>query len=162
MTETHLSQATMKSAALTFRIGGRAMNREVRSLFSAPAPLSIGSTWAGTWSGVATISDWPSTKLEIPWPQDHWESARVLVSRHWIGQIPVVIGGFYGYSQGPTWPKSKQLSDSLLATMSQDIVIGMQGIRIILLNFINPGESMRERCKKAFYFLSMPVKVHDT
>ena len=141
MTETQLSSTTMRTTAGILRADGRKMNRAVRPLFSAPAPLRVGSQWAGTWSGVATIADFPSARLELPWPTDHWQCARTLVTRHWIGKTPVVIGGFYGYAQGPTWPRSKQLSDALLITLTQEVIIGMQGIRIIQGDFnYEPGE----------------------
>eukprot|EP00438_Fugacium_kawagutii_P008056 Skav223965 [mRNA] locus=scaffold3540:263869:268707:+ [translate_table: standard] len=146
MAETQLSSTTMVTSAGILRSEGASQNRAVRPLFSAPAPLRSNSTWAGSWCGVATVADWPSTTLNLPWPQDHWNSARVLVSRHWVGQVPVVIGGFYGYSQGPTWPQSRRLNDSLLETMTQEIVIGMQGIRIIQGDFnYNPGELTQQQ-----------------
>eukprot|EP00438_Fugacium_kawagutii_P025911 Skav228848 [mRNA] locus=scaffold4472:1077:5912:+ [translate_table: standard] len=146
MAETQLSTQSMRPSAGRFRAGGRNMNRAVRPLFSAGAPLRTGSSWAGSWSGVATIADWPSARLNLVWPQEHWSSARVLVSRHWIGQYPIVIGGFYGFAQGPTWPQSRKLSDSLLETMTTNIVMGMQGIRIIQGDFnYNPGELLQQR-----------------
>eukprot|EP00438_Fugacium_kawagutii_P034912 Skav206373 [mRNA] locus=scaffold834:175796:187689:- [translate_table: standard] len=146
MAETQLSTQSMRPSAGRFRAGGRNMNRAVRPLFSAGAPLRTGSSWAGSWSGVATIADWPSARLNLVWPQEHWSSARVLVSRHWIGQYPIVVGGFYGFAQGPTWPQSRKLSDSLLETMTTNIVMGMQGIRIIQGDFnYNPGELLQQR-----------------
>ena len=146
MTETHLSQTTMKTTAGILRSGGNNLNRTIRPIFSAPAPLRCGSDWAGSWSGVSTTSDFPSTKLQVPWPTDHWESARVLLTRHWVSGCPIVVGGFYGFAQGPTWPASKQLSNELLSTFTQEVVIGMAGIRIIQGDFnYDPMELDQQR-----------------
>lgn len=131
-TETQLSQVTAKSTARSFRGGGNKLHRNVRPHFSHPAPLRQGSTWAGKWTGVCTISDWPSTAIQLPWPSEHWETGRVLLTRHWVNAVPVTVGGFYGYAQGPTWPKAKQLSDQLLETFTREVVIGMQGIRLLV------------------------------
>eukprot|EP00438_Fugacium_kawagutii_P015810 Skav206886 [mRNA] locus=scaffold3287:72863:77896:+ [translate_table: standard] len=135
MTETQLSDTTMTTTAAILRSSGRQRNRNVRSVYSAPAALRPGSDWAGRWSGVMVCADFPSTILPLQWPDEHWDSARVLVTRHWVGPCPIVVGSFYGYSQGPTWPRSKQMSDALLQTYTNEIVLGMQGVRLIQGDF---------------------------
>lgn len=146
MTETQLSVVTTKHSARSFRSGGQKLQRHVRPHFSHPAPLRQGSQWAGKWTGVSTVSDWPSTTLTLPWPEEHWNTGRVLLTRHWIGQLPVTIGGFYGFAQGPTWPKARQQSDQLLETFTQHVVLGMSGIRILLGDFNHdPGELVQQQ-----------------
>ena len=146
MTETQLSAATMKTCAGLIRQQAKILNRQVRPLFGAPASLRMGSQWAGTWTGVCTCSDWPAATLQIPWPDEHWETGRALLSRHWISGMPVVIGAFYGYAQGPTWPKSKSLSDKSLSTFTTEVVMGMSGVRILQGDFnYEPGEIPQQR-----------------
>ena len=146
LTETQLSFATMRTTAGVFRSLGNNSNRAIRPLFSAEAPLRPGSTWAGAWSGVATISDFPAASLQIPWPAEHWSSARVLLTRHWVHGTPVVVGGFYGFTQGPTWPHARQQNDDLLQTFTTQVVIGMSGVRIIQGDFnFDPRELHQHR-----------------
>ena len=68
------------------------MNREVRLLGGSPAPLRQNSTWAGSWTGVSMLSDVPAAALDVPWPMEHWNSGRVLLTRHWAHQLPITIG----------------------------------------------------------------------
>ena len=135
LTETQLSFATMRTSAGVFRSLGNSLNRAIRPLFSSEAPLRPGSSWAGAWSGVATISDYPAAQLQLPWPDGHWSSARVLLTRHWAQGTPVLVGGFYGFTQGPTWPHARQQNEDLLQTFTTQVVIGMSGVRIIQGDF---------------------------
>eukprot|EP00435_Cladocopium_sp_Y103_P056110 s2860_g18.t2 len=135
MTETQLSAVTTKSSARSFRYGGRKLHRVVRPHYSHPAPLRQGSQWAGKWTGVCTISDWPSSPLQIAWPHEHWATGRVLLTRHWINNFPVTIGGFYGFAQGPTWPRARHLSDQILETYTREVVLGMSGVRLLVGDF---------------------------
>ena len=75
LTETQLSQITTKSTARTLRSGGHKLHRNIRAHVSHPAPLRHGSQWAGRWTGICTTSDWPSTSLQVPWPDEHWKLA---------------------------------------------------------------------------------------
>jgi hypothetical protein len=63
-----------------------------------------------------------------------------------VSDVPITIGGFYGYAQGPTWPRARQLSDQVLETFTQQLVIGMDGIRLIVGDFNHePGELVQQR-----------------
>lgn len=146
LAETQLSESTFRTSATYLTKAGRALNREVRLRGGSPAPLRQGSTWAGTWSGVAVLSDTPVTKLDIPWPIDQWESGRVMLTRHWANTIPITIGTFYGYAQGPTWPQARQLSDQLLEHFTTEVVLGMSGVRILMGDYnFNPGELVQQQ-----------------
>ena len=146
MTETHLSATTKKTCSGILRRKGAEQGRIIRPLFGADAPLRAGSTWSGSWTGVACISDIPATTLDIPWPDGHWDTARVLISRHWAGSLPIVIGTFYGFTRGPTWPNAIKLSDSLLETYTREIVIGVQGVRLIQGDFNQaPGHLQQQQ-----------------
>eukprot|EP00435_Cladocopium_sp_Y103_P016937 s4955_g4.t1 len=135
LAETQLSQSTFKTSSGILRRGARQMNREVRFLGGAPAPLRSGSTWAGSWTGVSVLSDVPAVPLDVIWPPDHWDTGRVLLTRHWANNTPITIGTFYGYAPGPTWPQSRKLSDELLATFTKEVIFGMEGIRILSGDF---------------------------
>eukprot|EP00435_Cladocopium_sp_Y103_P032314 s106_g8.t1 len=146
MTETQLSAVTIKNSARSFRSGGLKLNRCLRPHYSHPAPLRHGSTWAGKWTGVCTVSDWPSMAVDLPWPHEHWTTGRVLMTRHWINSTPVSVGGFYGYAQGPTWPKARQLSDQVLETFTREVVMGMSGVRILQGDYNqNPGALVQQQ-----------------
>eukprot|EP00435_Cladocopium_sp_Y103_P031727 s2118_g8.t1 len=157
MSETHHSQVTMKTTARTLRTGGIKLHRQIRPHFSHPAPLRQGSTWAGKWTGVSTVSDWPSSQLTLPWPSEHWATGRVLLTRHWLHQLLITVGGFYGYAQGPTWPRARQQSDQLLETFTQQLVIGMGGIRLISGDFnFDPGELVQQQLDGVMHKILLP------
>ena len=146
MAETQLSTVTTRNSARSFKSGGRKLQRVLRPHYSHPAPLRQGSNWAGKWTGVCTISDWPSTRLLLPWPHEQWITGRVLLTRHWVLGTPITVGGFYGYAQGPTWPKAKQLSDQLLETFTREVVIGMSGIRLLVGDYNqDPGALVQQQ-----------------
>eukprot|EP00438_Fugacium_kawagutii_P011104 Skav203175 [mRNA] locus=scaffold39:98339:103385:- [translate_table: standard] len=146
LAETQLSDTTFKSSANYLRRTGRMMNRELHIKGGSPAPLRQRSTWAGSWTGVAVVSDLPTAKLEVPWPGEHWETGRVLLTRHWTGTLPITVGTFYGYAQGPTWPQARKLSDQLLETFTVELVMGMTGVRIIMGDFnFNPGQLTQQQ-----------------
>ena len=135
LAETHLSQQTFRTCSGILRKGAQQLNRQVRFHGGAPAPLRQGSTWAGTWTGVAVLSDHATTPLNIPWPAEQWESGRVLLTRHWVAATPITVGTFYGYARGPTWPRARQLSDQLLENFTTEVILGMSGVRLIMGDF---------------------------
>ena len=135
MTETQLSATTFKTCAGTLRTSGRALNRDVRFHGGAPAPLRHGSSWAGRWTGMAVLADFPTATLDVPWPMEHWDSGGVLMTRHWVNSLPVTLGTFYGYAHGPTWPKATQLSDQLLETFTVELILGTKGVRMVAGDF---------------------------
>eukprot|EP00435_Cladocopium_sp_Y103_P026257 s555_g6.t1 len=121
LTETQLSQVTAKTTERCFRAGGHKLNRRVRSHFGHPAPLRQGSQWAGKNIGLRAESCW-------------------------VNDIPITVGGFYGYAQGPTWPQARQHSDSLLETFTREVVIGMQGVRLLVGDFNQePGALLQQQ-----------------
>ena len=146
LAETQLSATTFRTCKGILQTEGRKMNRELRFCGGAPAPLRQGSTWAGKWTGVAAISDVPMTSLDVPWPAEHWSSGRVMITRHWANSLPITIGTFYGFAQGPTWPKARQMSDQLLETYTTELVIGMSGVRLVMGDFnFEPGQLIQQQ-----------------
>ena len=60
---------------------------------------------------------------------------RMVVTRHLINDWPILVAACYGFPSGPTWPDSRKLTGRLLAALSQDLVIGGAGPRIIASDF---------------------------
>lgn len=131
VSETHLTDVTQRSSDATFRSLARDLNRSPKILYGAPVAPRANSNWAGTWSGVLTLSDVPARPLSLPWPSEVWSTGRVQASRHCVGSIPFTIANVYGYAVGPTWPKAHMLTQTLLSTVTEEIVLGCSGPRLI-------------------------------
>ena len=108
------------------------MNRHIRALFGAPAPLRVGSQVAGTWTGVGVHSDYPCQQLNVQWPAGEYASGRVMLTRHFTSSIALQIGSIYGFPSSPTWPRHKQLTQSLLRALTTEMVVGSSGPRLIV------------------------------
>jgi len=137
--ETHLTAVTQRSTASTLAAYGTQQNRSIRSLFGAPVSYRHNSDTAGTWSGVGIIADFPSQELAIPWTLGERDAGRVMVSRHFVGPTDFTIASVHGFPAGPTWPKHRELTDKMLTTITQQVVIGATGCRIIQGDFNNPS-----------------------
>eukprot|EP00435_Cladocopium_sp_Y103_P011598 s2451_g3.t1 len=126
LAETQLSQTTFKTCSGILRRSGRALNREVRLHGRDLPALNDGQE----------LQSCLTFRL-LPWmrPLQHCDSGRVLLTRHWVNNLPITLGTFYGYAQGPTWPKAKQLSDQLLETFTQELILGMTGVRLVAGDF---------------------------
>eukprot|EP00435_Cladocopium_sp_Y103_P058197 s55_g20.t1 len=128
--ETQLSAVTQKTCAARLHYGAVQQNRHVRVHFGAAVAPRSTSSWAGGWSGVATISDHPSQEVQLPYGEER-ACGRVLVTRHFLGVHSLLNGVVYGYPHGPTWPQSKALTTRLLELLTTEIVLGSQGPRVI-------------------------------
>lgn len=139
--ETQLSSHTQRSAARVLRAAAREQDRLVRPLFGSPAPLRPRSTWAGSWTGVACVSDFPSKTLQIEWPPEVWESGRVLATQHFIGAHVLTVISIYGLPRGPTWPQAAQLMNDILAFITKTFIFGHTGLVAIQGDFnFSPDE----------------------
>ena len=126
--ETQLSAFTQRSAAKALRASARAVGRVLRPHFGAPAPLRSRSSWAGSWTGVACLSDFPSKSLAIDWPPDLWTSGRVLATQHFIGPSILTVISLYGLPRGPTWPAAASMMAEILEFISKTFVFGHSGL----------------------------------
>ena len=133
--ETHLSVITQKSCATQLRSIARQAHRDVRVYHGAPVQTRCNSTWAGTWSGVSVMADFPGRILTLPFGHDVFASGRVLCTMHYVNDVPVQLVSIYGYPRGPTWPDARSLNHQLLQVVSDEVVLGGNGIRIILGDF---------------------------
>ena len=134
--ETHLSSATAPSCASSLRFMARSQHRELRVITGADVPVRAGSTWAGTWAGALTASDLPARSVSIPWGEEIYASSRVQMTQH-FGGVDFTVANIYGYSRGPTWPKAKHLTEQILAPITEHLIIGGKGPRLVMgdLNF---------------------------
>ena len=80
----------------------RPLGRQAWTLFGHPSALRASSSWAGIWSGVATVSDYPCNSVSLDWPPEIWQSSRAQVTRHQVGGLSVLIANIYGFARGPT------------------------------------------------------------
>ena len=133
--ETQCSRYTQHSCKKRLRSLAMAEGRIVRPLFGAPAALRAGSSWAGTWTGVATISDFVSRPLTLSWQSHEYESGRLLATQHFVQGVCLTKAVVYGYPSSPTWPRSRALTTELLGVVTHDIVLGARGPRIIAGDF---------------------------
>eukprot|EP00435_Cladocopium_sp_Y103_P057880 s1104_g20.t1 len=129
--ETHLSSVTQKSTARALKACASKVDRHVRVHYGAPAPLRSRSNWAGTYTGVATTSDFCSKSLQVEWPAEIWSSGRVLATQHFVGNQMITVVTVYGLPRGPTWPRAASLTNDILEHITQQFVIGYQGIVLI-------------------------------
>eukprot|EP00438_Fugacium_kawagutii_P031979 Skav207040 [mRNA] locus=scaffold975:198961:208505:- [translate_table: standard] len=128
--ETQLSHQTQRSCAKSLRSLAAQEHRDLRVHFGAPAALRANSDWAGGWTGVATVSDWPSREVQLPYSNER-DCGRLLVTEHFFGSQSVQCATVYGFPVGPTWPQARALTSSLLQILSTEIVLGSSGPRII-------------------------------
>ena len=144
LSETQLSQVTQPSSRKALVSLGHQQCRHVRVHIGAPAPLRTSSEWAGSWSGVLQSTDFPSQPIRLSWPLGAFETGRVQVVMHSIAQVPVCVANVYGYSPGPTWPRALAMTDDLLVTLTKDLVLGKQGLRIIAGDFNHSSSSLSQ------------------
>ena len=103
--ETHLSWQTQKSCShdevdlLLLSIG------IYESTMGSPVAVRAHSTWAGAWSGVATLSDQASFEVALPY-NGKGECGRLLTTRHILGRSSLLNVVAYGFPSGPSWPQS--------------------------------------------------------
>ena len=136
--ETHLSEATLPAVSGILSRHAHRSNRLVRSLAGSPVALRHSSTWAGTWSGVLTASDFPCHSLDISWPLEIWETGRVQLTSHQVGPHRILVATIYGYARGPTWPRARELTEQMLTHLTEHLVVGYSGMAIV--GDFNPHE----------------------
>ena len=146
LAETHLTSRTARTSKGILKHAALQQQRNVRCVTGAPAPIRSNSEWAGSWTGVALLADYPTSPMKVSWAQEHWDSARILMSRSWIGQLPITNVTFYGFPSSPTWPKWKSLSESILTDVTRELVLGCGGVRTIAGDFnCAPGQLYQQK-----------------
>ena len=138
--ETHLSDVTLPAVSGILSRNAHHSNRLVRSLAGTPVALRHSSTWAGTWSGVLTASDFPCHSLDISWPLEIWETGRVQLTSHQVGPHRILVATIYGYARGPTWPRAHELTEQMLTHLTEHLVVGYSGMAAIVGVNADPHE----------------------
>ena len=139
--ESQLSKFTQQSCGRRLKYLAKENGRLLRAHFSAPAPVRATSTWAGSWTGIAMTSDYPSSTLALPWQPELFSTGRLLATMHYVHGTPLLVAGVYGFAKSPTWPKALELTESLLKGLTHEVVYGARGPRVICGDFnVSPTE----------------------
>ena len=131
VSETHLSEAGQRYTRGAIRQINREQGRNLQLLCGAPAPLRARSAEAGTWTGVAVITDLIPKPITVFWPHQEYDLCRVQLYQVWHGPVPLTGANVYLWPVSPTWPKGKEASRELLTTLTKELVISRTGPRFI-------------------------------
>jgi len=97
-----------------------------------------------SWSGVLQVSDLPCREQQLSWPTGLL-TGRIMVAQHFHeSTTPLTVATVYGYPQGPTWPDARSKTDSLLSTLTREVVIGSHGFRVICGDFNHDLDCLQE------------------
>ena len=133
--ETHLTKHTYSTFKKQLNALARQQHRRQMTIPGCHVPTRSPGQEAGLWSGVLQVTDHFAQRVQLPWPPDHWETGRVLITQHAIGHLPLQIATIYGFAVGPTWPKAATLTNQLLTSITNQLVLGSSGPRIITGDF---------------------------
>lgn len=132
LTETHLTQQAMKPTQMAIKQMGRAVGRHVRTIYGAPAPSRTVDSYAGTWTGVCTLSDFPCHAVDVPWPEGVFTSARTMISSHFVGGSHLILGTLYGVAQSPSYKDPLTLTRVMLQTLVDEVALSSRGPRCLM------------------------------
>ena len=142
--ESQLSAQTQRTCRNTVATLGRACQRNVRSHFGAPAPLRSQSTWAGSWTGVATFSDFASRPVRIQWPPEVYETGRVAITQHHVNALPLTTAVVYGEPKSQAHPQALADTERILGPLTRELILGRHGPRVIAGDFNHPISALRD------------------
>ena len=80
---------------------------------------------------MATVGDFPSRHVQIQWPQQTFETGRVAIVQHHIGDMPLLSAVVYGVPKLQAHPQSFEDTERLLQPLTREIVLGRKGPRVI-------------------------------
>ena len=110
-------------------------DRSLSLVHGAFAPPRVGSLTAGSWTGVCHLSDFPVRPLVVPWRGFEFESGRSLISAFQLGVHTVLGAAIYAPPSGPTYGNAKGLTNELLSTLTEELIIGQVGPRFVAGDF---------------------------
>ncbi|CAE7342035.1 aquIMA [Symbiodinium sp. CCMP2592] len=122
----------------------RAQHRDVRIFAGAPAPLRPGSSYAGSWTGVLTLSDFPCRPVQLQWLHDSFHSGRIQTLHHFVNDTPILTANLYGFPRGRTYTDARARTERLLETLTHELVLGRKGIRMIAGDFNHWHEHLHQ------------------
>ena len=82
--ETYLTRTTQRTCSQRLRCLANQLNRPLRIHFGSPVAPRANSTWAGTWAGVATLSNHPSQEINLPYGESWSPGTCLVASLSWI------------------------------------------------------------------------------
>ena len=127
VTETHLSSR----AAHSFRAGLKSNQNPFKyCVCGHPAPQRPQSEHVGAWTGVATLSRFPTRPVPIVWKQDSYQTSRVQVTATLCHDLWITGGIVYGEPTGVAHPFAKEHTESLLQEVI-DAVTSVKGLRFV-------------------------------
>ena len=133
--ETHLATPGLQASCGLLRSMAAQDQRRLRLLPGVAVPLRARSLTTGTWAGVWQSADVPCTRLNLQWPQHEAAIRRAQAAtfhHHSTSILGVVL---YAWAPGPTWPKAKTATRTLLRYLTEEIVLGSSGMRFISGDF---------------------------
>ena len=77
-------------------------------------------------------SDFPCREVHTPWPPEIYNTGRLMMVRHIVNGIHITTASRYGYPRNPTWPRGHILTNEMLKPLTQQLVLGQSGVRLIL------------------------------
>ena len=133
--------ADIKSFDKQLKFHTRAAHRRIRASYGAPAPLRTGSQSAGTWTGVLQFADLPTQAIHVLNLANFHHQGRLHISRFWANYSQITGVALYGWPTSPTWPGARALTEDMLQTITQEVILGTAGLRFVAGDF-NHGESL--------------------
>lgn len=110
-------------------------DRALRCCCGAPAPYRSRSEAAGAWTGVLNFGDCPIRQVPCVLPEGVYSSGRIDFSVAYIGSLEITAATIYCPPKGPTFPQAKTLSEVLLVPVTEQLVYGRSGPRVIVGDF---------------------------
>ena len=144
LAETHLASPGRLAACGMLRAWANRDQRRLRLLPGAPIPLRARSNTTGIWSGVWQSADVPYSRINLQWPQDEFRLGRVQAANFQVGHHHILGVVLYAWSPGPTWPRAREATRTLLQFLTNEIVLGSQGCRYISGDFNGTEEDYPE------------------
>ena len=132
--ETQLSQPSFQTFKRDLSFCSRSLQRDLRIQHGAFAPCRPRSS-AGTWTGVAFVSDFAPRQFQLPWKSLEYSSGRMLCSSFVVGGNHVLGASIYAPPSGPTFGSTTRTVNEMLEVLTQELVCGSSGYRFIAGDF---------------------------
>ena len=144
LAETHASSSQQSMVHSHLRAMSMRQSRNIRCCMGAPAPLRSGSHYAGAWTGVLNFADCHLRQVPSFWPDGEYHSGRVMLTVAHIGNLQITSATVYCPAKGPSFPQATELAESLLEPVTEALVFGRAGARIICGDFNTSAGSLRQ------------------
>ena len=129
--ETQLSSHGAAQFKAQLNLLGNQSGKNIRCLAGHPVPYRSATSVAGSWSGVMITSTTPIRELSVPWRGAEYKGSRVVVASTFFGPHQITSAAVYGAPKSPTFKKPLMVTEGILQTLTEEIVEGQQGMRII-------------------------------